>query len=319
MISEFDLIARFFSRPGQGAILGVGDDAALVEPLSEGRETVVSIDTLVSGTHFLPDADPRVIGHKALAVNLSDLAAMGALPRWVLLALTLPKVDEAWMSAFADGFYRLAGKYDVELIGGDTTRGPLAVTVTAIGEAAAGMALRRDGACPGDEIWVSGQIGSAALALAHGRGDVRLKGKGLEECLTKLHTPMPRIELGRELAGIANSAIDISDGLVADAEHVARRSGVRLELSYANVPCVAEAMAMKAQLPARQAILAGGDDYELLFTVPSDSSALIDAISARLHLGLTRIGHVREGSGVAVLDERGEAIDLKVKGHDHFG
>lgn len=318
MISEFDLIARYFSRPAHSAILGVGDDAAVVEP-SEGHETVVTIDTLVCGTHFLSDAEPRAIGHKALAVNLSDLAAMGARPRWVLLAITLPEVDEDWMSEFADGFYRLAWKYGVDLIGGDTTRGPLAVTVTAIGEAPAGMALRRDGARHGDEIWVSGQIGSAALALAHVRGDVRLKGRGLEECLAKLHTPVPRIELGRELAGIANSAIDISDGLVADANHVAQRSGVRVEISYADVPCVAEAMAMKKQPPARQAILAGGDDYELLFTVPPDRSALIDAISARLGLGLTRIGRICTGSGVVVLDGSGEAIDLKVKGHDHFG
>lgn len=318
MISEFDLIARFFSRPAHSAILGVGDDAALVEP-TEGHETVISIDTLVCGMHFLADAEPRAIGHKALAVNLSDLAAMGARPRWVLLAITLPKVDEDWLSAFADGFYRLAQKYAVELIGGDTTRGPLAVTVTAIGEAPAGMALRRDGACHGDDIWVSGQIGSAALALAHLRGDVRLKGSGLEQCLAKLHTPEPRIALGRELAGIANSAIDVSDGLVADAEHVAQRSGVRVEISYADVPCVAEAMAMKEQAAARQAILAGGDDYELLFSVPPDHSALIDAISGRLRLGLTRIGRVCEGSGVVVLNESGKAIDLAVKGHDHFG
>jgi thiamine-monophosphate kinase len=318
MISEFDLIARFFSRPAHSAVLGVGDDAALVEP-SQGHETVVSIDTLVAGTHFLSDAEPLSIGHKALAVNLSDLAAMGARPRWVLLAITLPEVDEDWLSAFADGFYRLAQKYEVELIGGDTTRGPLAVTVTAIGEVPAGMALRRGGACHGDDIWVSGQIGSAALALAHVRGDVRLKGRGLDQCLVKLHTPVPRIELGRELVGIANSAIDISDGLVADAEHIAQRSGVRVEISYADVPCVAEAMAMKDQAPARQAILAGGDDYELLFSVPPERSALIDPISARLGLGITRIGRVCEGSGVVVLDESAKAIDLKVKGHDHFG
>ena len=317
MTSEFDLIARYFSRPARSAILGVGDDAALVES-SEGNQIVVSIDTLVSGTHFFPDTEPRAIGHKSLAVNLSDLAAMGARPRWVLLAITLPEVDEDWLSGFSDGFHDLAQHYGVELIGGDTTRGPLAVTVTAIGEVPAGMALRRDGAHQGDDIWVSGQIGSAALAIAHLRGDVRLKGSGLEECLAKLNTPAPRIELGRELAGIANSAIDISDGLVADAGHIAQRSGVCLEISCSDIPLVAEAMAMKDQPPARQAILAGGDDYELLFTVPPDRSAQIDTVSARLRLGLTRIGRVCKGSGVVVLDESGKAINLNVTGHDHF-
>lgn len=318
MTSEFDLIARFFSRPARSAILGVGDDAALVE-LSEGNEFVVTSDTLVSGTHFFSDAEPRTVGHKALAVNLSDLAAMGARPRWMLLSITLPKIDENWLSKFADGFYDLAQHYGVELIGGDTTRGPLAVTVTAIGEVPAGMALRRDRARQGDDIWVSGQMGSAALALAHSRGDLRLKGSVLEKCLAKLHTPMPRIELGGELAGIATSAIDVSDGLVADAEHMAQQSGVRMEISYADVPCAAEAMSMKNQPLVLQAILAGGDDYELLFSVPPSRLAMIDAISVRLGLALTRVGRVRNGSGVVVLDKSGKAIDLKVKGHDHFG
>jgi thiamine-monophosphate kinase len=318
MNSEFDLIARYFSRPTHNAILGVGDDAALVRP-SEGAEIAVSSDTLVAGIHFLSDAQPRAVGHKALAVNLSDLAAMGARPRWVLLAITLPQIDANWLSEFADAFYRLAQNYGVDLIGGDTTRGPLAITVTVIGEVSSGMALQRDSARPGDDIWVSGQIGSAALALAHLRGDVRLKGGGLQECLAKLHTPEPRIDLGRELAGVANSAIDVSDGLVADAEHIAQRSDVRMEISYADVPCAPEVMSMKDQPLARQAILAGGDDYELLFSAPPDRSALIDAISARLRLALSRIGRVRAGSGVVVLDESGKAIELKVKGHDHFG
>ncbi len=317
MTSEFDLIERYFAAPARSAVLGVGDDGALLEP-SAGKQIVVSIDTLVSGTHFLPDANSRTVGHKALAVNLSDLAAMGAQPRWALLAMTLPEVREDWLAEFADGFHELARHSGVELIGGDMTRGPLAVTVTAIGEVPAGMALRRDGAQHGDDVWVSGQIGSAALALAHVRGDVRLKGSGLDECLVKLNTPTPRVELGRELSGIANSAIDVSDGLVAGAGHIAERSDVCVEIRYADVPCATEAMSMKDQAPAREAILAGGDDYELLFSAPQDRSAIIDAASARLRLGLTRIGRVRKGSGVVVLDERGEAMDVKVGGHDHF-
>ncbi len=317
MTSEFDLIARYFSRPVHAAEIGVGDDAAVVVP-SSGSELVITSDTLVCGTHFFADADARALGHKTLAVNLSDLAAMGAQPRWVLLAITLPVVNESWLAEFADGFYGLAQRYGVELIGGDTTRGPLAFTVTALGEVPSGSALRRDGARQGNDVWVSGQIGSAALALRHLRGDMRLKGSGLDACMAKLLTPMPRIELGRELRGIANSAIDVSDGLIADAEHVARQSGVCIELALADVPCPAEVMPMKQDPLLREAILAGGDDYELLFSVAPEQSPQIDAISARLGLALSRIGRVISGSGVVVRDENGKAIDLKVKGHDHF-
>jgi len=318
MTAEFDLIARFFSRPAPSAALGVGDDAALLVPTG-GNQIVVTSDTLVCGIHFLAETDPHALGHKTLAVNLSDLAAMGARPRWVLLAITLPEINESWLSAFANGFYDLAQRNGVELVGGDTTRGPLAFTVTAIGEVAAGKALRRDQANQGDDLWVSGQLGSAALALAHLRGDLRMKGSGLDECLTKLHKPMPRVELGQALVGVASSAIDVSDGLVADAGHIAQRSGVRIELNYADMPCAGEVMSMKNQPLARQALLAGGDDYELLFSVPPDRSGQVDAISARLRLAITRIGRICNGSGVTVLDDAGKAIELKMAGHDHFG
>jgi thiamine-monophosphate kinase len=318
MTPEFDLIARFFSRPVRGAILGGGDDAALLAP-TEGNQIVVTSDTLVCGIHFLAETDPRALGHKTLAVNLSDLAAMGARPRWVLLAITLPEVNESWLSAFADGFYDLAQRNGVELVGGDTTRGPLSLTVTAIGEVPAGKALRRDQAHEGEDLWVSGQLGSAALALAHLRGDLRMKGSGLDECLARLHTPVPRVELGQELVGIASSAIDVSDGLVADAEHIALRSDVRIEMFYADVPCAGAVMPMKNQPLVQQALLAGGDDYELLFSVPSDRSEQIAVVSARLRLAVTRIGRICSGSGVTVLDDSGKAMDLKVKGHDHFG
>jgi thiamine-monophosphate kinase len=317
MTTEFELIDRYFSRPARDATLGVGDDAALVEP-APGHELVVTTDTIVSGIHFLPDAEPRFVGHKALAVNLSDLAAMGARPRWALLAITVPKADEAWLSAFAEGFYDLARRHDVTLIGGDTTRGPLAITVTALGEVASGCALRRDGARAGDELWVSGQIGSAALALRHVRGDVRLKGNGLEACMARFERPIPRIELGKALVNVASSAIDVSDGLVADAGHICTSSDVGIEISYANVPSISDVTHLNRDQLVREALLAGGDDYELLFTVPAGESLQMDSISARVGLALTRIGCVVEGNGVRVVDESGEELAVDIGGYEHF-
>jgi thiamine-monophosphate kinase len=317
MSTEFELIDRFFSRPGGDARLGVGDDAALVEP-APGHDLVVTTDTLVSGIHFLPEAEPRGLGYKALAVNLSDLAAMGARPRWALLAITVPKVDEPWLSAFAEGFYDLARRHEVTLIGGDTTRGPLAITVTALGEVATGSALRRDGARVGDELWVSGQIGSAALALRHVRGEVRLKGNGLEACMSRLEAPIPRVELGKELVKVASSAIDVSDGLVADAGHICTCSGVGIEISYADVPSISDVTHLKGDQVIREALLAGGDDYELLFTVPTGGSLQMDSISARVGLALTRIGRVVAGEGVRVLDASGEEIAVDIGGYEHF-
>ena len=317
MISEFELIDHFFSRPVRHATLGVGDDAALVAP-SPGHEVVITTDTLVSGVHFLPDHDPGALGHKVLAVNLSDLAAMGARPRWVLLAITLPRAEEQWLSAFSDGFLELARHYEVDLIGGDTTRGPLAFTVTALGEIVAGKALRRDQAQVGDELWVSGQIGSAALALRHIRGDLRLKGRDLAACLARLEKPDARIELGQQLVGVATSAVDVSDGLVADAGHIAERSAVGIEIDYVQIPCVAEVAHLKGDQQVRGALLAGGDDYELLFAAPPAATAQLDAISGRLGLALTRIGRIVADVGVRVLDESGDVIDSGKGGYDHF-
>ncbi len=317
MTTEFELIERYFSRSAGDARLGVGDDAAVVAP-APGHDLVVTTDTIVSGVHFLRDAEPRSLGNKALAVNLSDLAAMGARPRWALLALTLPKADDEWLSAFAEGFHDLARRHEVALIGGDTTRGPLAITVTAFGEIASGSALRRDAAQVDDELWVSGQIGSAALALRHIRGEVRLKGKGLEACMARLETPVPRVELGKALVGVASSAIDVSDGLVADAGHVCACSAVGMEISYADVPSISEVTHLKGDQVIREALLAGGDDYELLFTVPAGEARQMDAISARLGLALTRIGRVVAGAGVRVLDESGESIAVDIGGYEHF-
>ncbi|MEX0959722.1 MAG: thiamine-phosphate kinase [Burkholderiales bacterium] len=317
MATEFELIQRYFTREPRGAVLGIGDDAAVLKP-SADRDLVVTTDTLVEGNHFAADADPEALGYKALAVNLSDLAAMGARPRWTLLALTLPKADDDWLSRFARGFLALADAFEVDLIGGDTTRGPLSICVTALGEVACAAALRRDGARAGDAIWVSGVIGSAGLALQHLKGEVRLKEPDLGKCLAKLHTPKPRVALGQRLAGIATSAIDVSDGLVADLGHIAERSKVRAVVEYPMVPCISSAVSIKGHDPVRRAILGGGDDYELCFTVPPDRARDLAKLSGEIGVGLTRIGRIEAGNGVVVLDARGVAIPVGEAGFDHF-
>ncbi|HEY2628749.1 MAG TPA: thiamine-phosphate kinase, partial [Usitatibacter sp.] len=223
--SEFELIAKHFTRPAANAVLGVGDDAALVD-VSNGMDLAVSTDTMVSGTHFFPDVHPENLGHKALAVNLSDMAAMGAMPYWAMLALTLPTVDDAWLASFAKGFFDLAEEFNVSLIGGDTTRGPLSFTVTIMGEVPAGAALRRNGAKAGNDVWVSGNIGDAALAVAHRHGKVVLSEADYHEAVMRLYEPTPRVGLGQALRGMATAAIDVSDGLLADLGHICRLSGV---------------------------------------------------------------------------------------------
>ncbi|MGH6691553.1 MAG: thiamine-phosphate kinase, partial [Gammaproteobacteria bacterium] len=225
-MTEFELIARYFSPATTHTVLAGGDDAALVA-VRPGMELVVSTDMLVAGRHFYPDAPAYDVGYKSLAVNLSDMAAMGAAPRWATLSLALPAADEAWLEAFARGFLDLAATYDVDLIGGDTAGGPLNVCVQIMGEAPAGKALRRSGARPGDDVWVSGALGGAALALAHLRGEVELRGDDFTAALQRLQHPLPRVALGQALIGTASSAIDVSDGLVADLGHVAARSGAK--------------------------------------------------------------------------------------------
>lgn len=314
-MSEFDLIQRYFTRATPSAILGVGDDAALLK-VRDGMELAVSTDMLVSGTHFFPDADPLLLGHKALAVNLSDLAAMGATPRWATLALSLPSVDATWLEQFSSGFFSLAEQHGVELIGGDTTRGPLNLSVTIMGEVPKGKALRRDGASVDDDIWVSGMLGEAALALAHLQGRTVLPQQVFAACATHLHQPQPRVALGLALRGIANSAIDISDGLLADLGHILDRSRVGAEIDYTVIPGIAFNEG-KSEVVQR-CVLAGGDDYELCFTAPASCRVEIEKVSATLALPLTRIGKIVEGCGCKVRAADGSMMQIKEQGYDHF-
>jgi len=343
-MSEFDLIRRFFTRDTPHAILGVGDDAALLQA-SAGNVLAVSSDMLVCGTHFLPDADPFLLGHKTLAVNLSDMAAMGAAPRWAVLAIALPEADEAWLAQFSAGFFALAQQHDVELVGGDTTRGPLNLCVTIFGEVPAQQALRRSGAQVGDEIWVSGCLGDAALALAHLQGRIALSAAELAACLPALHRPQPRVALGLALRGIASSAIDISDGLLADLGHILEASQVGAQLDFAALPVspVLRACLTPPSLPLsgeelgfphdkgeelargqrgvklfQQFVLSGGDDYELCFTAPAVHHAELADIAARHNLPLTRIGKIVAGRGCIVHDASGNPLNVEACGYDHF-
>lgn len=316
-MNEFELIARYFDRgPPRRALLGIGDDGAMIGPSRVARTVVC--DLLVAGRHFFPDVAPDSLGHKALAVNLSDLAAMGARPEAFLLGLAIEQVDEAWLDGFSRGLFALADRFDCELIGGDTTRGPLTISITAIGELDAGAVSRRDRAEPGDDLWVSGELGAAAIAVAARRAQPdRPVGVDRARAQHRLDWPEPRVALGLALRHLARAAIDISDGLVADLGHLATRSRVGLHVQADQVP-VDPALAAMPDDAALQAALNGGDDYELAFTALPENRLAIEAIGRQMDLRLSRIGEVSAGQGVQVVDARGRPVRLARMGHDHF-
>lgn len=318
MPSEFELIARYFARPAKRALLGIGDDAALFR-VAPGMVLAASADMLVAGTHFFPDDDAHALGHKALAVNLSDMAAMGASPRWALLSLALPAADPAWLERFSSGFLGLARAHAVELVGGDTTRGPLNLSVTILGEVPARRALRRDAARPGDDVWVSGALGDAALAVAHRKGRVELGARELARCMRRLQRPQPRIGLGLALRGIAHAAIDVSDGLLADLGHICERSGLAADVDVDRVPRSPILTRMRDRKLLQQVLLAGGDDYELCFTAPVRRRLRLEAMRRRIGLPLTRIGTMRAGRGVRLFAADGAELRIGKRGFDHFG
>lgn len=315
-MNEFELIRQYFQRPAANTLLGVGDDAALVMPTA-GKALAVSSDMLVSGRHFFADADPYWLGHKALAVNLSDMAAMGARPRWFLLSLALPEVDEGWLEGFSAGLLSLADAHDVALVGGDTTRGPLNLSIQIIGEVAADKALRRDQALPGDDIWISGCVGEAALGLRHLQQQLHLPPALCPLALQRLHAPLPRVSLGLALAPYSRCAIDISDGLVADLSHICEQSGCGALLSLAALPQSPLLLSVDTDL-RQQVMLAGGDDYELCFTARPEHAAHLALLSQQLALPLTRIGSIVAGSGVQLQQADGSLLQRSFKGFDHF-
>jgi len=320
VLTEFELIRKYFpAGPVRqpGTILETGDDAAVIE-VPQGRELAVTTDTLVAGTHFPENTDPYDIGYKSLAVSLSDLAAMGAQPAWALLALTLPAADERWLESFSSGWTALAAEHNVELIGGDTTRGPLSVTVQALGLVKAGRALRRDGARPGDLVYVTGTLGDAALGLLSKQG--RLEGLDAAERAVielRLDRPEPRVPEGLLIRDIATAAIDISDGLAADLGHILEASGTGATIHAADIP-LSGVMRMHLEHCGWRVPLAGGDDYELCFTAAPEKRALLELPGSHLGKTCSLIGTIEAGPGLRCIDDSGRDITPELAGYRHF-
>ena len=332
-LGEFDLIERFFktgadslrTTADSAITLGIGDDCALVKPPAN-EELAITSDMLVEGRHFFAGADPELLGRKALAVNLSDLAAMGARPLGFTLAIALPTVDKIWLEAFSKGFFAIAKAYSCPLIGGDTTAGPLTISITAFGSSPTGKAIRRSGAKAGDDIWVSGIVGDARLALAALRHEIHLSANDLQQISDRMHEPIPRVELGIQLRGIASAALDVSDGLLGDLRHILKQSQVDAEIQLNQLP--KSATLQKQDIAIQNQFAAcGGDDYELCFTAPSSERNKIQFIGQSLNLPLTLIGkilpkkevgvkvHLLNASGVELSNT--EAAPL-LNSFDHF-
>lgn len=325
-MSEFNLIQKYFTRPTRHTNLGIGDDAALVT-VSDDMQLVVSSDMSVVGTHFFHDAAPDDIGWKALAVNISDMAAMGAQAKWATLAIALPDVNETWLTEFSHGFFACADTFNIDLIGGDTTRGPLNISVTIIGEVPTGQALRRDGAQLGDDIWVSGTLGSAALGLAHLQHKIKTEGDVLQTSINELLKPMPQANLGLALRGIATSCIDISDGLLADLGHILKASKCSATIDLEKIPCI-DYLKNNLQNPQFQEyLLAGGDDYELCFTAPPSKRDEIEVLSKQQNILLTCIANTHKPIDTMTIDSdagrlqtmyQNKPLSLIKSGFDHF-
>jgi len=320
-LGEFDLIDRYFLRPAgtgpQRAVVGNGDDCAVIAP-APGMQIALSTDTLVEGRHFLSTVDPAKLGHKALAVNLSDLAACGASPLGFTLALTLPRVDPAWLAGFSQGLLALADQHDCELIGGDTTAGPLTIGITVLGEVPAGGAVLRSGARPGHQLWVSGQPGEARLALEAFRGTLNppLDAAGFEAARARMESPTPRVALGLALRGLATAAIDVSDGLLGDLAHLLRRSRVGVQLDLQALP-ISPLLQTRPAAEQLDCVLAGGDDYELLFTAPADQAPAVRQAAAQAGVAVTCIGLIDATPGLR-LQQGGQDVPNRWTSFDHF-
>ena len=323
-MTEFDLIKQYFSRPTQRAALSGGDDCALLDP-TPGMQLVMSSDMLIEGRHFFADVSPFSLGHKALAVNLSDLAACGATPVAFTLALSLPRVDQAWLQAFSNGLYALADAHGCELVGGDTTQGPLNICITVFGEVPRGQAVLRSGARVGDDIYVSGTLGDARLALDALQGHIELPADVLAEARLRLEQPTPRVALGTALRGIATAAIDVSDGLAGDLAHILKASGVGArvdaDITMNLIAACARIIGATGQFDPqmqRQTVFSGGDDYELAFTAPPAARQAVQHASGTSQTPVTRIGVIETESGLRLIDSQGQAITAPFTSFDHF-
>ncbi|MGV0959272.1 MAG: thiamine-phosphate kinase [Limnohabitans sp.] len=318
-MGEFDLIERFFKRPARQVDVGIGDDCAIWTP-RPGHQLAISSDMLVEGRHFLSTVDPARLGHKSLAVNLSDLAACGATPRIFLLSLALPRADEAWLAGFSQGLFQLADAHGCELIGGDTTQGPLNISITVMGEVPSSLAVLRSGARQGDDLYVSGHLGDARIALEVFRGNISVPQSVFDAARLRMETPEPRVMLGQSLRGVATAMADISDGLLGDLGHILQASEVGAEIELA---ATADLMAVSAHWNcppewALTCVLSGGDDYELVFTAPASARASVLAASAQSGTRVTRIGHITASPGLVLRDQQGRAVQHPHRSFDHF-
>ena len=318
-LSEFEIIEQYFrdlTGNDDQVVLGIGDDAAVIA-VPPGRQLVTSVDTLVGGVHFFFDTHPMDIGYKSLAVNLSDLAAMGATPRWCLLSLSMQHQKQAWLEYFAQGFAAVAKEYNVSLVGGDLSRGLLSITVQVMGLVDEDRFLTRAGANAGDLIYISGTLGGPALAIKSLQSERDQYPPASEQSMRRLNRPEPRIELGKALAGIASACIDISDGLTADLGHILKQSGKGAEVNVAKIPVSEDVQQTEDPNRLYQLVLAGGDDYELCFTVPEDQVGELDAIQSSHEIALTCIGRVMDGTTIKWIREAGSEIAIPEQGYEH--
>ena len=313
MTSEFEIIERYFKKKMKQTALGVGDDAAMIH-VRNNYQLAISSDMLIENIHFLKNTNPSHLGWKSLAVNLSDIAAMGATPKWATLSISLPKINHTWLKKFSKGFFKCADKFGIDLIGGDTTKGPLSISITIMGESKKDEALLRSGAKINDDIWVTGQLGLASMGLANLQGQLKLPPRIKMKCIKALEIPTPKTFLGSYLSRYANSCIDISDGLIQDLRHILKASKVGASLLLNDIPCEKFIHTSKQY----QFVLNGGDDYELLFTAAKKNRPFIKKIAKKTNTPVTMIGNITKKKALNVLSEQGKSIKFNPKGFDHF-
>ena len=313
MTSEFEIIERYFKKKMKQTALGVGDDAAMIH-VRNNYQLAISSDMLIENIHFLKNTNPSHLGWKSLAVNLSDIAAMGAIPKWATLSISLPKINHTWLKKFSKGFFKCAEKFGIDLIGGDTTKGPLSISITIMGESKKDEALLRSGAKINDDIWVTGQLGLASMGLANLQGQLKLPPRIKMKCIRALEIPTPKTFLGSYLSRYANSCIDISDGLIQDLKHILKASKVGASLLLNDIPCEKFIHTSKQY----QFVLNGGDDYELLFTAAKKNRPFIKKIAKKTNTPVTMIGNITKKKALNVLSEQGKSIKFNPKGFDHF-
>ena len=313
MTSEFEIIERYFKKKMKQTALGVGDDAAMIH-VRNNYQLAISSDMLIENIHFLKNTNPSHLGWKSLAVNLSDIAAMGATAKWATLSISLPKINHAWLKKFSKGFFKCADKFGIDLIGGDTTKGPLSISITIMGESKKDEALLRSGAKINDDIWVTGQLGLASMGLANLQGQLKLPPRIKMKCIRALEIPTPKTFLGSYLSRYANSCIDISDGLIQDLRHILKASKVGASLLLNDIPCEKFIHTSKQY----QFVLNGGDDYELLFTAAKKNRPFIKKIAKKTNTPVTMIGNITKKKALNILSEQGKSIKFNPKGFDHF-